>query len=128
MILAQALVLGAVSADIPAPAPPDAAMADRFARLALACVGQEYPNKISHVMSGDADVKPPRELTPAFFGCYDWHSAVHGHWLLARLARTMPDAPFAAEARAALGRALTASRRGCTSYANQSPSPSSRRR
>jgi len=82
-------------------------MAERFARLALACVGKEYPNKIAHVLNGDGDVKPPRELTPAFFGCYDWHSAVHGHWLLARLARTMPEAPFAPEARAALARALT---------------------
>ena len=107
MILAQALVLGVLTADVPARAAPDPAMAERFARLALACVGQEYPNKISHVLNGDADVRPPRELTPAFFGCYDWHSAVHGHWLLARLARTMPDARFAPEARAALGRALT---------------------
>ena len=51
----------------------------RFAALALACVQQEYPNKIAHVMQSDADAKPPRELTPAFYGCFDWHSAVHGH-------------------------------------------------
>ena len=57
---------------------------------------KEYPNKIAHVLSGDQDVQPPRTLTPAFFGCYDWHSSVHGHWLLARLARTFPTAPFAA--------------------------------
>ena len=106
-MLAQALVLGLASAGAPPPRAPDPAMAERFARLALACVGKEYPNKIAHVLNGDGDVKPPRELTPAFFGCYDWHSAVHGHWLLARLARTMPDAPFAAEARTALDRALT---------------------
>ena len=86
----------------------DAAAAARFANLALACAHQEYPNKIAHVMTSDADVKPPRELTPAFFGCYDWHSSVHGHWLLARLARLFPDAPFAPRARAALARSLTA--------------------
>ncbi|HYH45406.1 MAG TPA: DUF2891 domain-containing protein [Thermoanaerobaculia bacterium] len=86
----------------------DAAAAARFADLALTCVHREYPNKIAHVLQGDADVKPPRQLTPAFFGCYDWHSAVHGHWLLARLARTFPEAPFAAPARQALGRSLTA--------------------
>jgi hypothetical protein len=80
----------------------------RFAELALACVHQEYPNKIAHVLASDADVKPPRELTPAFYGCYDWHSSVHGHWLLARLLRTQPGAPFAARARAALERSLTA--------------------
>lgn len=79
----------------------------RFAELALACVHQEYPNKLSHVLTSDADVKPPRELTPAFYGCYDWHSSVHGHWLLARLARTFPDAPLAARARAALAKSLT---------------------
>ena len=106
-MVAEALVLALTAAPPTAPLAPDPAMAERFARLALACVGKEYPNKISHVLSGDSDVKPPRELTPAFFGCYDWHSAVHAHWLLARLARTMPDAPFAPEARAALGRALT---------------------
>ena len=50
---------------------------------------------------------PPRTLTPAFFGCYDWHSSVHGHWLLARLTRTFPKAAFAPRARAALARSLT---------------------
>jgi len=82
--------------------------AGRLAELALACVHKEYPNKIAHVMDSDADAEPPRKLTPAFFGCYDWHSAVHGHWLLARLARTHPDAPFAPRARAALATSLTA--------------------
>lgn len=86
----------------------DEPAARRFARLALECVHKEYPNKIAHAMNSDADVKPPRELTPAFYGCYDWHSAVHGHWLLARLARTFPQAEFAGAARAALARSLTA--------------------
>lgn len=86
----------------------DSLLVERFAGLALACVHSEYPNKIAHVLSSDADVAPPRELTPAFYGCFDWHSSVHGHWLLARLARLHPDAPFAAEARAALGQSLTA--------------------
>lgn len=85
----------------------DEPTASRFARLALACVHKEYPNKIAHSMNSDADVAPPRKLTPAFYGCYDWHSSVHGHWLLARLARTFPSAPFAAEARAALQQSLT---------------------
>ena len=85
----------------------DAPSADRFADLALACFAKDYPNNIAHVMAGDGDAKPPRQLTPAFFGCYDWHSAVHGHWLLARLARTYPEAPFAAPARAALAASLT---------------------
>ena len=91
----------------PAQATFNAAAAARFADLALACAHQEYPNKIAHVLNSDTDVKPPRELTPAFYGCYDWHSSVHGHWLLARLARLFPDAPFAPRARAALARSLT---------------------
>jgi hypothetical protein len=85
----------------------DAKAAQRFADLALACVAKEYPNKISHLLNSDADVAPPRKLTPAFYGCYDWHSSVHGHWLLARLIRTFPDAPFAKPAREALRKSLT---------------------
>src|SRR5688500_17300770 len=86
----------------------DAAAAERFANLALSCVAKEYPNKISHVLNSDADVASPRKLTPAFYGCYDWHSSVHGHWLLVRLAKTFPEAPFAKPAREALGKSLTA--------------------
>jgi hypothetical protein len=110
--LALAALVGAASLAGQAPATParadfDAVSAARFAGLALACVHQEYPNKIAHVLSSDADVKPPRDLTPAFYGCFDWHSSVHGHWLLARLARTFPDAPFTPRARAALAESLT---------------------
>jgi hypothetical protein len=86
----------------------DVNAAERFANLALACVHKEYPNKISHSLLSDADVAPPRKLTPAFYGCYDWHSSVHGHWLLARLVRTFPNAPFAPAARDALRQSLTA--------------------
>ncbi len=85
----------------------DVAAASRFAGLALDCLHKEYPNKIAHVLNGDQDVKPPRQLTPAFYGCYDWHSSVHGHWLLVRLLRTFPSAPFADKARAALAESLT---------------------
>jgi Protein of unknown function (DUF2891) len=86
----------------------DVNAAERFANLALACVHKEYPNKISHSLNSDADVAPPRRLTPAFYGCYDWHSSVHGHWLLARLIRTFPNAAFAPSAREALQQSLTA--------------------
>jgi len=98
----------AVASSGPAVAAPlDATVAARFAQLALDCVHREYPNKIGHVLASDADAKPPRELTPAFYGCYDWHSSVHGHWLLARLARLFPGTEFAAAGRAALARSLT---------------------
>src|SRR5512137_659673 len=100
-LLALAGALPASAADL------DVAAAGRFADLALHCVHLEYPNKLSHTLQSDADAQPPRELTPAFYGCLDWHSSVHGHWLLARLARLYPDAPFAAPARAALDRSLT---------------------
>jgi hypothetical protein len=85
----------------------DAQAAGRFAQLALECVHREYPNKIAHVLASDADARPPRELTPAFYGCYDWHSAVHGHWLLARAVRLFPAAPYAAQARSELAGSFT---------------------
>lgn len=109
MTLFAAVFLLAAPGDLPPPAHVGGPVAfERFAKLALACVAKEYPNKLSHVLNDARDVKSPRALTPAFFGCYDWHSSVHGHWLLARLARTFPDAPFAKDARKALGRSLTA--------------------
>jgi hypothetical protein len=96
---------GAAAAEDPA-RPAGREVASRFAALALECVHKEYPNKISHVMSGDADARAPRDLTPVFFGCFDWHSSVHGHWMLARLARLYPDAGFASAARVALGQSF----------------------
>lgn len=78
-----------------------------FARLALDCVHREYPNHPLTLLTEDADVRPPREHTPAFFGCFDWHSAVHGHWTLVRLLRFFPSDAWSDEARAALRRNLT---------------------
>ncbi len=86
----------------------DAGAAARFADLALECVHREYPNKIGHVLNSAVDAKTPHELTPIFFGCFDWHSAVHGHWLLVRLCRMYPDGVFVARARAALDKSFTA--------------------
>jgi hypothetical protein len=73
-----------------------------FVLLALDCAVQEYPNKIGHTMRSDADQGTPRSLHPSFFGCFDWHSSVHGHWLLTRFARLYPDHELAAETRAVL--------------------------
>jgi hypothetical protein len=67
----------------------DADRAGQLAALSLACVDKEYPNKTSDVADGDETVRPPRVLHPAFFGCFDWHSAVHGHWALVRLMKTV---------------------------------------
>jgi Protein of unknown function (DUF2891) len=106
-ILLPGLSIFAVCPALAAPTFDEKA-AERFAKLALACVNKEYPNKISHVLNSDADVAPPRKLTPAFYGCYDWHSSAHGHWLLVRLVRTFPDTSFAARAREALRKSLTA--------------------
>ena len=83
------------------------AAADRFAGLALKCVRQEYPNKLDHVMNGAGEVQPPRELHPAFYGCFDWHSSVHGHWMLVRLLRKYPGLARGAEIRAVLDENLT---------------------
>lgn len=83
-------------------------LSGRFARLALDCVQREYPNKIGHTMNSDADAQTPRQLHPAFYGCFDWHSSVHGHWLLVRLLNVGPqDAPWRGEAVAKLQENLT---------------------
>lgn len=85
----------------------DVATAGRFAGLALTCLHQEYPNHVSLTLLSDEDARPPHLLTPAFYGCLDWHSDVHGHWLLVRLLRLYPGAPFAAQARAEIAKSLT---------------------
>ena len=77
---------------------------------ALAAIGREYPSHIQHVMLGDADARPPRELTPAFFGAFDWHSAVHGHWCVVRGLACGIDGPLAARAVTALDRSFTPER------------------
>jgi hypothetical protein len=100
------VLLGTPAIGVATPALDEDAAA-RFARLALHCAHLEYPNKIAHTLLSDADARPPRELTPAFYGCYDWHSSVHGHWLLVRLSKRFPTAAFVPEARAALARSLT---------------------
>lgn len=95
------LVLALLAAGLPARATEPAFTADhaaRFVRLALDCVEREYPNKIAHTMQADGDARPPADLHPAFFGCFDWHSSVHAHWLLVRFARLHPQHPLAAEA------------------------------
>ncbi len=104
------VVLAVVPASAQQVSALDAPAAGRFAALALACVQKEYPNKITHVLNSPEDVKPPHELTPAFYGCYDWHSSVHGHWMLARLVREFPKAPFVSAATAALKANLTPAR------------------
>ena len=86
----------------------DTTTVERFADLALACVHQEYPNKIAHVLAGDQDVAPPRELTPVFYGCFDWHSSVHGHWLLVRLLRLYPSLATAEKIEKALEQSFQA--------------------
>jgi hypothetical protein len=78
-----------------------------FARLALKGLSKEYPNKPEHVMAGPGDIKGPQDLHPAFYGSYDWHSAVHGHWMLVRLIRLFPDLKEGGEVRAVLGAHLT---------------------
>ena len=100
-------ISGLALAQPTSPAPLDPTAAARFAGLALNCLHREYPNKIAHTMASDADALPPHVLTPAFYGCFDWHSDVHGHWLLVRLLRLYPGAPFAAQARAELARSFT---------------------
>jgi DUF2891 family protein len=82
--------------------------ASHFAALALKCVAREYPNKPEHVMNDSQDVQNPKSLHPAFYGCYDWHSSVHGHWMLVRLLRMFPNLAEAPDIRKAISANLTA--------------------
>ncbi len=94
------------SLDYPQAIAPE--LAGRFSRMAMDCVHREYPNKVSRTMDSDAEVGPPRELFPVFYGCFDWHSSVHGHWLLVRLLRVGPqDAAWRDEAIEALNASFT---------------------
>lgn len=80
----------------------------RFAKLALDCIDREYPYHLSHLCAEPGEVESPRSLTPVFYGCFDWHSAVHGHWLVARSMDLLAGSVFSDTCREALSRSLTA--------------------
>jgi hypothetical protein len=84
----------------------DLKLAERLVELSLVCVDKEYPNKPSDVQSSDKSVVPPRTLHPSFFGCFDWHSSVHGHWTMVRILKTFPKIKAATRIRKALDRHL----------------------
>jgi hypothetical protein len=88
----------------------DEAQALKLVELSLRCVDQEYPNKPSDVQQSDDELLPPRKLHPAFFGCFDWHSAVHGHWTMVRVLRAFPKLRVAGAIRRALDRHLSPER------------------
>ncbi len=88
----------------------DPAAADRFARIALGHVTREYPHKLDHVLDGPQDAATPSQLHPLFHGSFDWHSCVHGHWLLARLLRMQPAMPCAGAVRALLDGQFTSAK------------------
>lgn len=82
--------------------------ASHLASLPLKCIQQEYPNKTSHTIVGDGDEKKtPRQLHPAFYGCFDWHSDVHGHWMLVRLLKQFPQLPEGEKIRKMIGENIT---------------------
>ncbi len=102
----------------------DVESASRFAALALDCIHREYPNKLGQVLKDESDLKPPRVLHPAFFGCFDWHSSVHGHWMLTKLLKEFPELPERQQIIDGLTRSLAAENiAGEVEYfANASPS------
>src|SRR4051794_24484332 len=82
-------------------------LASSFARIALGHVTREYPNKLDHVLDGEADALGVKALHPIFFGSFDWHSCVHGYWLLASLLRREPGISEAPAIRALFDEYLT---------------------
>jgi hypothetical protein len=97
------------SVDEPVPPFPTLTVeaASVFAGLALKGMTREYPNKLDHVMNGPDEVENPSTLHPSFYGSYDWHSCVHGQWMLVRLLKLFPELPEAEEIRGTLSRLLT---------------------
>jgi hypothetical protein len=82
--------------------------AAHLASLPLKCLQQEYPNKTSHTSLSDSDhLMTPKQQHPAFYGCFDWHSDVHGHWMLVRLLKEFPSLPQAQQIREAIANNLT---------------------
>lgn len=109
-----------MTSDRPLDTQLDTPLASKLASLALAHVRREYPNKLDHVMNGPADVRSPRDLHPIFYGSFDWHSNVHGYWLLATLARLVPTLPEAARIHALFDEQFTVeSVRGELAYLEQ---------
>jgi len=126
-ILLSSVVLVAVSA-CNSPAPPAGApaapapvrkaipelppltveSASNFAQLTLKCVQKKYPNQPGLILNAPEDVLAPEKAHPSFYGCYDWHSSVHGHWMLARLLRLFPSLPEAPQIKKALNENLSA--------------------
>ena len=81
--------------------------AERLAELPLACVEREYPNKLNQTIGSDDDLLPPRVLHPSFYGCFDWHSSVHGHWSLVILLKHYPKIGKAQQIRSLLKKRIT---------------------
>ena len=81
--------------------------ATKFAGLALKNIHREYPNKPGNVLEGPKDILSPKQLYPAFHGCYDWHSSVHGHWMLVKILKEFPQLKEAEEIRKALAKNIT---------------------
>ncbi len=81
--------------------------ASHFASLALKCVQKEYPNKLGNVLEGDSDLLAPAKMHPAFYGCFDWHSSVHGHWMLVRLLKLYPQMPEALHIREVINKNIS---------------------
>lgn len=107
------LLLAATNSVLAQPANPSElsltqTQASHFARLALKCVRKEFPNKLDHTMNNGDEVRSPKQLHPAFYGCFDWHSTVHGHWMLVHLLKTFPNIPEGRQIRDALDDNLSA--------------------
>ncbi len=86
----------------------DVKKAEYLYHFAYECIDQEYPNKLNGVLGDDSYLSPPRELHPAFYGCFDWHSSVHGHWTLVTILREFPDFEHSEEILAKLNKNITA--------------------
>jgi len=125
ILFAACLYFGETAGASAQPTPPsqlslNQTHASHFARLALKCVRKEFPNKLDHTMNDGSEVRDPKQLHPAFYGCFDWHSTVHGHWMLVHLLKMFPNLPEDRQIREALDDNLSAKNiAGEVAYLNQ---------
>lgn len=95
--------------EVPLPQPSlSIDLAKRILSQPLGCLDVEYPNKLGQVLGSDSDLKTPRQLRPVFYGCFDWHSSVHGHWSVVKLLKRFPELDLDGEIRQTLSRHITA--------------------
>ena len=88
----------------------DEKAAEKLIALSLDCVDKKFPYSIGYRFVNEDWIKPHYEVTPSFYGCWDWHSAVHGHWAMVKVLKKFPEISLADSLRSKLRKNLSKER------------------